>query len=255
MAGKIMTVLIKREAEAYRAQGLHKEALALYNQLMASSPNIDPSLKNAIQIQVDGIYREMQTFDAQRDMPLSSDEILRIKQSWGQQACQADIMICTQALLFQVDAYKDALLEYRKLLQAGCDPEKLTETVVRCLCRVYSPQKLPRAVDALVTGVFKDTKKALTFKLRLAKALADNADKAHVLAYYDHLKHHPDLPKHVAARLDQVLAKHRNAQEASSDESAPVQESPKSHRDRCFSRFIRTLTSKISCKREKAGQI
>lgn len=246
MAGKIMTVLVKREAEAYRAQGLHKEALALYNQFMANSPNIDPSLKNAIQTQVNGISREMQAFDAQRDMTLSSDEILRIKQGWGQQACHADIMICTQAL-FQVGAYKDALLEFRKLLQAGCDPEKLTGTMARCLCRAFSPQKLPRAVDALVTGVFKETKKSLAFKLRLAKALADNADKAHALAYYDHLRHHPDLPEHVAARLDLVLAKHRNAQEASPD-------APKPHRARAFSRFIRALTSKTSRKQEKAGQ-
>ena len=75
MVGKITTVLIKKEAEAYRVQGLHQEALSLYDHLLSSSPNIDPALKEAIKSQIEGICEDLQTFASQRSQPLSINEV------------------------------------------------------------------------------------------------------------------------------------------------------------------------------------
>jgi tetratricopeptide (TPR) repeat protein len=254
MIGKITTVLVKKEAEAYRAQGLHKEAIALYDQLIDTCPNIDPELKTAIRNEAENISEEMHSFFAQRDKQLSADEIKRIKEGWGQQASQADIMVFAQSLI-QVGAYEDALDEFRKLLEAGCKPQKLTGAMAGCLARAYSPQQLPQAVETLLTGLFSDSQKALVFQLRLAKSLAARKDKAHALAYYGHLQKKSGLPKRVAARMDQVVSHYQTlCTEASpAPQAAPpaTQENQNTSKPKGLKRLLNSLHFKSSRNAEK----
>lgn len=241
MTGKFTTVLIKKEAEAYRAQGLHKEAIALFEKLMATSPNIDPSIKNAIQRQVEGLAREMRSLEAQRDIPLTSEEILRIRQGWGQQASQADIMICAQAL-FHVGAYEDALIEYQRLLQAGCEDKKLSNAMALCFAKAYPPPKMPQAVDAHLAGVCLNPQQAAAFQLRLAQTLAGQGDKTHALAYCRHLIRDRDLPAQVKSRLKQMVVKLQTEPAGEADEKSAEQVPPKKAGRRGFSRFFRFMT-------------
>ena len=113
MAGKITTVLAKKEAEVYRAQGLHKEALKLYSRLLSSTPHIDPAIKTAIQSQMEGIHKELGDFSSEREQPLSAMEISRIKKGWSHNASQADILVCAHAFC-QVGVYEEALKEIKE---------------------------------------------------------------------------------------------------------------------------------------------
>jgi tetratricopeptide (TPR) repeat protein len=208
MGGKITIALVKREAETYRTQGLHEEALALYQRLMADSANMDLSLKETIQKQVEGIFLEKQRFDTPPGQALSPDDILRIKKGWGQEATVTDVLICAQAL-YQMGSYGAALQEYRNLLKNSDAPEHLVGVVTDCLIKANEPEQLPRAADALVKGLFDDKKKSLSFQLSLAKTLAAKTDKTHAIVYCSHLQNHPDLPAKVAARLASAVAKFR----------------------------------------------
>lgn len=245
MTGKLTTVLIKKEAEAYRAQGLHKEAIALFKKLMATSPNIDPAIKNDLQQQVEGLSQEMHNFEARRDMPLTSEEILRIREGWGQQASQGDIMICAQAL-FHVGAYEDALIEYQRLLQAGCDDKKIASAMALCFAKAYPPPKLPQAVDALLAGVCLAPKQAVTYQLRLAQTLAGQEDKTHALAYCRHLIRDPELPAQAKSRLKQMVAMLQPDPAKESDEKPAEQVPAENAGARFFSRFLKFMTKKSS---------
>ena len=245
MTGKLTTVLIKKEAEAYRAQGLHKEAITLFEKLMATSPNIDPSIKNALQEQVEGLAREMRSFEARKDMPLTSEEILRIREGWGQQASQADIMICAQAL-FHVGAYEDALVEYQRLLQAGCDDKKLARAMALCFAKAYPPQKMPQAVDAVLAGVCLTPQQAAAYQLRLAQTLAGQEDKTHALAFCRHLTRDRDLPPQAKSRLKQMVAMLQNGPAGESDQKPAEQVPSKKAERRRFSRLFRFMTKNPS---------
>ncbi|MEJ2038668.1 MAG: hypothetical protein P8X55_07000 [Desulfosarcinaceae bacterium] len=240
MVGKLTTVLIKKEAETYRAQGLHKEAIALYEKLVAGSPNIDPSLRSAIQNEVEGITREMHDFVASRDTPLSTEDILQIREGWGEEASPADIMICAQAL-YHIGAYKDALVEYQRLLQAGVDLRKIAGAIALCLSRAYPPPKFPRAVDALLVGVCMNQRQTLAFQLRLAENLAREKDKPHALAYFRHLIRDPGLPAQARTRVEKALSKLRADQAAPEPAPPPdpVRESRKKERKGIWGRIFK----------------
>ena len=49
---KIGLALIRKEADLYRSQGLHGEALGLYAKYIARSANIDPGTKSSIKKQI-----------------------------------------------------------------------------------------------------------------------------------------------------------------------------------------------------------
>ena len=59
MKGKITTLLTKKEAEIYQAQGLHEEARKLYDGLLETSPTIDPGLKSMVESKIQGITQEL----------------------------------------------------------------------------------------------------------------------------------------------------------------------------------------------------
>ena len=239
--GKLATVLTKKEAETYRAQGLHKEALGLYEQLVDASPNIDPSLKSAIQDQVQDITREMHTFEEKRNIPLSSEEILRIKEGWGQEASQADLMVCAQAL-YHVGAYEDALIEYQKLLQAGCEGKKLAGATALCLAKLHAPQKLPQAAEALLAEVAFQPGQAVAFQVRLAESLAGQKDITHAQVYLTHILRNPDLSAQAKARYKQILAGLQSGRSAKPVEK-PAQQPPVANSGRrMVSRLLKFIT-------------
>jgi tetratricopeptide (TPR) repeat protein len=240
MVGKITTVLIKKEAEAYRVQGLHQEALSLYDHLLSSSPNIDPALKEAIKSQIEGICEDLQTFASKRSQPLSINEILRIKEGWGDSASEADIMVCAQAFC-QIGAFKDALEEFRKLLKAGCAPVKLAGSVAQCLAQLHSANDLPDAADQLVADALPCHDASLLFELLLAKFLAAKGDKQYALQYYKHLTTKPYLPPDVAGRIHAVIAKYEKSYGRTQKAATPVapQNAPDGSKKKFFRRIFK----------------
>ncbi len=202
MVGKITAVLAKKEAEAYSSQGLHHEAIRLYQGLLSASPNIDPTIKSAIQSQIEGLNEEMAATDASKGGPLSHEEISRIRQGWGTQATHADMLVCAHAF-FQIGAYDDALKEFKHLLQTAGLKKAYVHGAADCLACRHSPGKVAAEAARLTQTVSSETKPALAMLLAMAKHLAAGSHTAHALALFNHLKRYPAL----ASMADEYLAK------------------------------------------------
>ncbi|MGB5985551.1 MAG: hypothetical protein WBG37_09625, partial [Desulfobacterales bacterium] len=63
MESRIAIGLTKREAELYRSQGLFKESLTLYEQLLDDTPGIDAQIKSTIKSKIAALRGEMDLVD------------------------------------------------------------------------------------------------------------------------------------------------------------------------------------------------
>lgn len=201
MAGKITTVLAKKEAEAYRDQGLHQEAMNLFAGLLASSSRMDPAIEEAIQSQIQGIRQEMQTTDAQRKRALTPAEIRRIRDGWGARATETDTLVCAQAFL-QLGSYDEALGELKKLLH-GNSPKRIhIEAAADCLVRMNTPDLLAQAAEQLAQEISPEPKTAWAAQLVMAKHMEAHHHDNHALALYQHLAAVPTLAAAIQPRID-----------------------------------------------------
>ncbi len=201
MVGKITTVLVKREAEAYCAQGLHQEAMNLFSGLLASAKEMDPAIQAAIKAQLQGIRQEMQATQAERQRTLCPEEIRRIRDGWGDQATETDTLVCAQAF-YQLGSYGEALHELKKLLRSPTAKRIHITAAADCLARLHLPEQFPAAAQALAGEMRADGKAVWAALLVMAKHLEASHRREHALALYLHLALVPELSASLQARID-----------------------------------------------------
>lgn len=193
MAGKLTTILIKKEAEAYLDQGLHQEAIQLYDHLLASSPCIDPAIKSALQSQLEVIRQAKQETDSQRDNALTTADIIRIREGWGSQATETDMLVCAQAFR-QIGAFEEALEEFRKLLSKSGIKRIYLQAVADCLVRTHAPAQVAPAVQDQARELSAGhSKRTVAIELIMADHIASSPFGEHALALYKHLAANPAL--------------------------------------------------------------
>lgn len=205
MVGKITAILAKKEAEAYSSQGLHHEAITLYQDLLSASPNIDPAIKKAIQTQIQGLNDDMAATNAAKDGPLSHEEIKRIRRGWGTNATPTDILVCANAF-YQVGSYADALEEYHHLLKTTGLKKAYIHGAADCLAGMHPPVKMTAEAVRMTQEVADEPKAALAALLAMAKHLACSTHRAHAVAVFDHLKQYSQYPA-LAKMADDYLSK------------------------------------------------
>ena len=203
MVGKIATIFARREAEIYRAQGLHKEALRLYEQLLSSSPNLDAGFKSAIRSQIRKIQMELDEHPAEENQKLTLADILKIKQGWGADASENDLLVCAHAFC-QVGHHQYALKEVAKLLQKGCDPVKVIGVAAECMIRLCTPEQIPGNVDRLARKLFNRHSDVSGFKLLLTEEAVNQKQLLHALALFEHLQGDPRIKNETGHHLDAI---------------------------------------------------
>lgn len=200
MAGKITTILAKREAETYCTQGLHKEALRIYRSLLASSPNIDPALKTGIENQIGKISVEVESGALKEANLMTADDIMRVKKGWGEEATESDMMICAQAFC-QIACYKEALLELVGMLQKGCATEKTAPLMADCLAKMYPPEKLSDIIEKIIKKSFNQPGEQLNFSALLAEEMVALKQPHHANAILAYLQKYPECDGESSQRL------------------------------------------------------
>jgi hypothetical protein len=87
---KIGFSLIRKEADTYRLQGLHEEALELYAKFVVGSAKIDPATKYLIKRQVQFIEEEMNRGDSGATQELPAERSALNKKSGRDRAIESD---------------------------------------------------------------------------------------------------------------------------------------------------------------------
>ena len=136
MESRIAIGLTKREAELYRSQGLFKESLTLYEQLLDDTPGIDAQIKSTIKSKIAVLKGEMDQVDRDQSRDLSEDEINLIRQNLGGKGTLSEVLLRASAF-HETGLYTEAIREYSQLLGRACPPDKYAASLTDCLLAEY----------------------------------------------------------------------------------------------------------------------
>ena len=204
MFGKVANALIRREADAYRAQGLQEEALSLLQRILASSPNLHPDLKTGLEQQIRQIEAEMAGTALEEHQQLSEEQIAVIREGWCDNSTMDDGVVCGQAL-YALGRHGDALAEFRTSIQRGCSAHRVIAPLADCLVHLHAPHELPGRVADLAAEMFQDPKEAYNFMLSISEQMLAAGDREHAAALGRHLADFKGVPPNHRKRLDALL--------------------------------------------------
>jgi tetratricopeptide (TPR) repeat protein len=202
MFGKVTNALIRREADAYRAQGLQEEALRLFRKILDSNEKIPPDVKKGIEQQILEIEAEIAAIDVEEGQQVSEEQIAVIKQGWCESAAIDELVVCGQELL-ALGRFGDALEEFRKSIQKGYSPHRVIAPVATCLVQLHGPEQTPGHLDGLTAEMFRDPAESFNFMLSLAEQMLKDGNREHAAALARHL-----------AEFDRVSHRYRTRWEA-----------------------------------------
>jgi tetratricopeptide (TPR) repeat protein len=183
---KISLAFIRKEADLYRSQGLHKEAYELYAKFLARSPKMDPGSKSTIEKQARLIKMEMNCGDSVASQELSADQIDLIKKDWGVSASESDLLMCAQAFM-EIGRYVEALKEFRKMIIKGSAFEPLSSPITDCFLQLFDSQELPSKVERYAKALYRDESSILMFQVSIAEELLNHGRLDHALTFYHYL--------------------------------------------------------------------
>ena len=93
---KLGFALIRKEADTYRSQGLHEEALELYANYITCSAKIDLVTKSAIEKQIQIIELEMSCGDTGAAQEPSTGRIDIVENGWEASTSEYSLLACAQ---------------------------------------------------------------------------------------------------------------------------------------------------------------
>lgn len=228
---KVGLALIRKEAEIYRSQGLHKEARDLYARFLACSAKIDPGAKSTIEKQIQFIELEMNRGDTGASKELSADQIDLIKKGWGASASECDLLVCAQTFM-EIGRYADALKEFGNMIIKGTTLEPLSSPIADCFLQLFDSQTLPSNVERYAKALYRDKDRILTFQVSIADRLLNHGKLNHASAIYHHLCGIPSGSREIESRISALGAKMAalSAQQAAKPEIREAHVSASQHR-------------------------
>lgn len=177
---------IKHEAETYLSQGLHQEALTVYEKFLANNRDLDPTFKTAITKSIHHIRSAARNHDQDEVELVSEVEITLIKKGWKGHDTVEEQLACAQALV-NMGLYKYALEEYRLLLKKRFLTASVMRGVALCLVNLVQPQHFTVVVDHFVSEIFKHPRNRKALKVVIAKYIDSQQYQRHFSALRCHL--------------------------------------------------------------------
>jgi len=249
MRGKVARALIRNEADAYRAQGLQEEALALFCKALASSTDLPADVKASIELEIHQIEGELAAAGLEESQQLAEEQIAVIRQGWSENATVDEFVVCAHSL-HALGRHGEALLEFRKSIQKGYSPHRVIGPMADCLARLHEPRQVLEAVNDLSAEMARSTKERFNIALALAEQMEKTGNGEHAAAVARHLAGFKGLPKDYQVRLDALLKELKPSK--SSSKPAPSPETPTPAAPPAFrsiSEWIRKAFSSFTARR------
>lgn len=215
MTGKITLALIHSEANTYRSHGLLQEARDLYQNLLSTSPHLPQKVRAGITKQIQQIELEIGCSALEECQAISDEQIAVIRQGWLDPP-GFDEIFTTGKAFYQLRRYGDALGEFKKLGRNVDELNRAIGAIAACLIRLYGPGDLPAAVDQLASGLLRNSKAALSFRVAIAEKALKWGHPEHARSVLRYVRHHKDLTPELQKRIF-ALASQFGAIESRSD--------------------------------------
>jgi hypothetical protein len=212
MAGRVANVLIRREADAYRAQGLEDEALALLRRALSASPPLPADAKAVIEEQIRQIEAELEGGSFDEGEQLSPEQIAVIRCGWGDDATLDEFAVCAESL-HGLGLFEDALVEFRNSVRKGYSPRRVIEPVADCLVHLHEPLPAAQALDLWAAETVLGRRERFNIALSIAEQMWKTGHGEHSAAIARHLAEIKEIPEEYRVRLDALLEASRTIRE------------------------------------------
>lgn len=202
--GKFARALIRNEANAYKAQGLQEEALALFRRALATSTDLPAEVKASIEFEIRQIEEELAGAALEESQQLSEEQIAVIRQGWSENATVDELVVCAHSL-HALGRHGEALLEFRKSIQKGYSPHRVIGPISDCLVRLHEPRQVLDGVRGLTAEMVQGTRERFNITLSLAEQMWKTGNGEHAAAMACHLAEFKGVPQDYRVRLDTLL--------------------------------------------------
>lgn len=169
MTGKMTIALLKREAELYRSQGLHREAIGVYQKILEIGVPLDPEVRQAVRNRLQVLSRELAALDAGPGEAISAKEVDLIRSGLDAAGGRCDPHDCARAFR-EMGLFEEALTAYAELYQPRRPAPDVLAGLCECLCRCCPAASLPERVSLLLAPHGLDRRQTADAQFDLAEA-------------------------------------------------------------------------------------
>jgi len=129
-----------KEAEAYHAHGLLNESLEIYEQILSSTPILEPNRRKLFNEKIQLLKNEIAEFE-KVDQTLTSDDVSKFKETWKVEEDVHDILGSISAFN-ELGLFNEAIDEYIKLFGLEYPVIDVIPGLVDCLFKLHSPSRV-----------------------------------------------------------------------------------------------------------------
>lgn len=245
---------MRREADTYRSHGLPREAMRIYQDLLASAPRLPVTAQAAIRDQVQRIKIEIQCDSVDECSCLSDEHIALLRQGWSAEATAEEIVVSAGSFC-ELGCYAEALKEFNALIRKGVPVDGMGGLLASCLRHLHRPENLAAAVGRLASETCRDPAAALSLQVAIAENLHQQGHIDHAVSLVLALNHTDRLgPAEVQRRLAELKGKLARARlDAPARETSPLQDDSDRPAERSvrggirsgFRQFVRRLRAAV----------
>lgn len=128
------------EAEAYHAHGLYEEAHYVYESILSDSLDIPEDVRNSILDRLnalESLINDSSQFDKEI---LTAQDVNIIKGAWSAKSSAPEIIASAESFV-ELEMFKEALSEYKKLFALNHPVEDIANMISDCILRMESSTK------------------------------------------------------------------------------------------------------------------
>ncbi len=168
------------EAKVYDSMGLYDESRDVYVRILAEFPDIPEHSRARIQEEIDRIEAEIIGRDGEDVEPGLSPEALSFVRKDSLDAENLEDAFSRATTFVETGHYREALDEYRKLLEHGFPIDRILGNLIPCILRVHGPDHAVAQMETLCseTSLGKRERARIKFKLGVEMENLQRVDEA-----------------------------------------------------------------------------
>lgn len=190
MPGKIMTALTKIEAETLWSKGRLHEAMKIFTNLIASSPNMTLGTRVSIESRIKLLQDALDQPTSEESSRYMDAAIQQLEKAVAVDRSVAELRKRIKSFS-KNGRYADALENLKELVRQNAADEFCVKTAAECIVKLHATASIPVAVDLFLAESFQNAHMAARFKTMLAEKMAQKGYTQQSQA----LQRHEDLFK------------------------------------------------------------
>jgi tetratricopeptide (TPR) repeat protein len=171
MPGKIMTALTKIEAENLWSKGRLHEAMKIYTNLIASSPNMTLGTRVSIESRIKLLRDALDHPTVEESSRYIDAAIQKLDRAVAADRSVAELRKRIKSF-YKNGRYADTLESLKELVRKNATDEFCVNATAECIVRLHTTEDIPVAVDLFLAESLKNAEKADRFKTLLAEKMA-----------------------------------------------------------------------------------